>query len=196
MIRKIAYNMSKWLLKKGAISAVDQELYEYGIFSFLFTLIPLLAVIVLSLPIHMTLEGILFIIPFILLRKFTGGFHFSSALLCALTSTAVLSIFLLGIKALISSSQSLPLYAVVYLFLIPIIFFSPIDSMNRRLSQNEKQIFRKIAIFLGLFFVAIFTLFMLLELRHIAIPIGAGVVLTSLLQLPCLGEWKKNLSSK
>ncbi len=194
MIRKVAHILSKWLLKTGAISEVDLELYEYGIYSFLFTLIPLFAVIVLSFPLHITFEGILFIIPFILLRKFTGGFHFSSAWLCTLVSIVVLSAFLLGIKVLIPSSQSIPAYVAVYLSLIPIVTLSPIDSVNRRLTHKEKAIFRKIAICLGIIFEALFTLFMLLGVPHIAIPIGAGVVLTALLQLPCLWELRKNIS--
>lgn len=188
MIRKAANILSKWLLKTGAISENDLELYEYGIYSFLFTLIPLLAVIVLSFPFHMTFESVLFIIPFIFLRKFTGGFHFSSALPCALVSIVILSAFLLTIKTLILSSQYTPAYIAVYLSLIPIAAFSPIDSANRRLTPKEKRIFRKIAILLGLFFAALFTLFMLLGAPRIGVPIGAGVVLTALLQIPCLWE--------
>ena len=194
MIQKFAHILSKWLLKAGSISEVDQELYEYGIYSFLFTMVPLLAVILLSFPMHMILEGILFIIPFILLRKFTGGFHFSSALLCALVSTMVLLAFLLGIKAFLLSSLKVPIYIAVYLSLIPIVVFSPIDSANRRLSQNEKCVFRKIAITLGLFFATLFTLLMVLGIPRVAVPIGAGVILTSLLQLPCLWELRKNIS--
>lgn len=194
MIRKAANILAKWLLKTGAISEVDRELYEYGIYSFLFTLIPLFAVIVLSFPFHITLEGILFIIPFIFLRKFTGGFHFSSAWLCALVSIVVLSAFLLGIKVLLLLSPSIPAYVAVYLSLIPIVSLSPIDSVNRRLTHKERAIFRKIAICLGTIFVALFTLFMLLGVPHIAIPIGAGVVLTALLQLPCFLELRKDIS--
>lgn len=193
MIQKTANTLSKWLLKTGAISEVDQELYEYGIYSFLFTMIPLMTVIVLSLPVHMTLEGILFVLPFIFLRKFTGGFHFSSAWLCALVSIVVLSAFLFGIKALILSPQSIPAYVAVYFSLIPIVTLSPIDSVNRRLTHKEKRVFRKIAICLGIIFAALFTLFMLLGICRVAIPIGAGIVLTALLQLPCLWELRKNI---
>lgn len=196
MIRKTANILSKWLLKAGAISEVDLGLYEYGIYSFLFTLIPLFAVILLSFPFHITFEGILFIIPFIILRKFTGGFHFSSALLCTLVSIVVLSAFLLGIKVLIILSPSIPAYVTVYLSLIPIITLSPIDSMNRRLTHKEKRVFRKIAICLGIFFAALFTLLMLLGISRVAIPIGAGIVLTALLQLPCLLKLRETISHK
>ena len=138
MIQKFAHILSKWLLKAGAISEVDQELYEYGIYSFLFTMVPLLAVILLSFPMHMILEGILFIIPFILLRKFTGGFHFSSALLCELVSTMVLLAFLLGIKAFLLSSLKVPIYIAVYLSLIPIVVFSPIAVSYTHLTLPTK----------------------------------------------------------
>ena len=54
----------KWLLKTGAISQQDADVYEYGIYSFLFSLIPFALVLVLSIPLGMVTEGFLLIVPF------------------------------------------------------------------------------------------------------------------------------------
>ena len=90
MIKRLAAVTAKWLLQAGAISASDVELYEYGIYSFLFTMCPLGLVLMISVFLNMVIEGILLIIPFILIRKFCGGFHFQSSVLCGIVSTLVL----------------------------------------------------------------------------------------------------------
>ena len=167
----------KWLLKTGAISQQDADVYEYGIYSFLFSCIPFGLVLVLSIPLDMAWEGVLLIIPFFFLRKFTGGFHFQSALPCLVTSTLLLLASLAGIKALLPK-----------LSLIPIFLLSPIDSINRKLTSKEQRVFRRIAIGLACFFATLFTLLMGFGLYQTAVPIGGGVVLTALLQLPCLPE--------
>lgn len=90
MIRFISRAVAEWLLKHGAISVNEKELYEYSIYSFLFTLTPLFLVLMVSIPLNMAVEGILLITPFIFLRKFAGGFHFQTPLPCIIVSTLVL----------------------------------------------------------------------------------------------------------
>lgn len=196
MTRFFSKALVKWLLKTGAISQQDAEVYEYGIYSFLFSCVPFALVLVLSIPLNMAWEGILLIVPFFFLRKFTGGFHFQSALPCLVTSTLLLLASLGGIKALLSKPPLLAVYLAVYLSLIPIFLLSPIDSINRKLSSKEQRVFHRIAIGLGCFFVALFTLLMGFELYRIAVPIGGGVVLTALLQLPCLPGEIRRIQSK
>lgn len=186
MISRVSGVIAKWLLQAGAISAEDLDLYIYGIYSFLFTITPLSLVVLLSLPLNMPLEGILLIVPFILLRKFAGGFHFKSALPCAIVSTFLLLFFLFGIKFTLLCEKQIAFSILVYLSLIIIITLSPIDSENRKLSKLEKKFFHKVSIVLSALFTLLYTLFMLSSLNHIAIPTGAGIMLTALLQIPCL----------
>lgn len=162
-----------------------QEVFEYGIFSFFFSTLPLLVVILLSIPLGMVFEGFLMIIPFILLRKFTGGFHFSTPLPCILTSVALLIFNLVGIYVTIYYKTYSIISTLVVLSLIPIIVYSPIDSQNRKLSEIEKKLFRKIAITLSLIVTFIYSVFLFSSCYHIAIPIGFGIILTAFLQVPC-----------
>lgn len=196
MTRFFSKALVKWLLKTGAISQQDADVYEYGIYSFLFSLLPFALVLILTVPLGMVTEGFLLIVPFFFLRKFTGGFHFQSALPCLVTSTLLLLASLAGIKALLSKPPLLAVYLAVYLSLIPIFLLSPIDSINRKLSSKEQRVFHRIAIGLGCFFAALFTLLMGFELYRIAVPIGGGVVLTALLQLPCLPGEIRRIQSK
>lgn len=78
MIARMSSIIVKWLLHAGAISENDRELYEYAAYSFLFSLLPLILIMLLGCASGMLLEGVLMIVPFILVRKFSGGFHLQS----------------------------------------------------------------------------------------------------------------------
>lgn len=186
MIKRIANVTAKWLLRAGAISASDTELYEYGIYSFLFTMCPLGLVLIISLILDMVAEGILLIIPFILIRKFCGGFHFQSSILCGVVSTTVLTASLLGID-LVISAESFGWWVLVLLLAVgQIAVFSPIDSEGRRLTQKEKKVFKKIAIALSILTILICLMLITLHQMWAAVSVGSGLVLSATLQLPCL----------
>lgn len=192
MIRFVSRAVAKWLLKHGAISVNEKELYEYGIYSFLFTLTPLFLVLMVSIPLNMAVEGILLITPFIFLRKFAGGFHFQTPLPCIIVSTLVLLGCLLEISVILEYGSFIIHTLLVYASIVPICILSPIDSENRQLSAKEKSAFHRIAIVLATINAALYSLLLILRTVEIAIPLGTGMILTALLQLPCLFEHQKN----
>lgn len=192
MIRFISRAVAEWLLKHGAISVNEKELYEYGIYSFLFTLTPLFLVLMVSIPLNMAVEGVLLITPFILLRKFAGGFHFQTPLPCIIVSTVVLLGCLLEIRVILEYGNFIIHTLLVYASIVPICILSPIDSENRQLSAKEKSAFHRIAIVLATINAALYSLLLILRTVEIAIPLGTGMILTALLQLPCLFEHQKN----
>ena len=192
MIRFISRAVAKWLLKHGAISVNEKELYEYGIYSFLFTLTPLFLVLMVSIPLNMAVEGVLLITPFIFLRKFAGGFHFQTPLPCIIVSTLVLLGCLLENRIILEYGSFIIHTLLVYASIVPICILSPIDSENRQLSAKEKSAFHRIAIVLATINAALYSLLLILRTVEIAIPLGTGMILTALLQLPCLFEHQKN----
>lgn len=192
MIRFVSRAVAKWLLKHGAISVNEKELYEYSIYSFLFTLTPLFLVLMVSIPLNMAVEGILLITPFIFLRKFAGGFHFQTPLPCIIVSTLVLLGCLLENRIILEYGSFIIHTLLVYASIVPICILSPIDSKNRQLSAKEKSAFHRIAIVLATINAALYSLLLILRTVEIAIPIGTGMILTALLQLPCLFEHQKN----
>lgn len=186
MIKRLVAVTAKWLLQAGAISASDLELYEYGIYSFLFTMCLLGLVLIISFFLNMVAEGILLIIPFILVRKFCGGFHFRSPVLCGIVSTAVLTAFLLGVRLVIDKSALGIWTLVLLLSVIQIAVFSPIDSEGRRLTQNEKKVFKKIAIGLSIIIAIVCAVLAACHQMWAAVSVGSGVILSAALQFPCL----------
>ncbi len=190
MIRRLSENIAKWLLYTEAISQENYALYEYSIFCVLFTFFPIFLTILIGSLGGMTLEAFIFILPFIIIRKFCGGFHFKSSIACTCVSCIVLAIFLWGIRMVICSEGYVLFSVVVAISVLFIITLSPIDSENRRLSKKEKEVFHKIAIVLSVLFSLLYMLLILAHFPNLAIPIGASLILTASLQLPCLGIHK------
>lgn len=147
---------------------------------------PLGLVLIISFFLNMVAEGILLIIPFILVRKFCGGFHFRSPVLCGIVSTAVLTAFLLGVRLVIDKSAFGWWALVLLLSVVQIAVFSPIDSEGRRLTQNEKKVFKKIAIGLSVIIAIVCAVLAACHQMWAAVSVGSGVILSAALQFPCL----------
>lgn len=185
MISTISSRIVKWLLRSGAISQQDKELYEYAAYSFLFSLMPLCLVAVLGCIMGLLIEGILMILPFMLIRKFSGGFHLKSSGLCFVFSTFLLSTLLLVIKAVAAEQYIVLFTALVTVSTVQVFFCSPVDTEARKLNEKERSAFKKTARAISLLFLVLYIILQSLGLLRFSAPIGTGIILTALLQFPC-----------
>ena len=179
--------LSSWLIKNEAIEPDDKELYEYAIYSFLISITPLAIFLIASGAMGMWWEGILIILPFMVIRKFSGGYHAKHAYVCFFASTGLLGICLC-IAAFASSSWIIHILSCVGG--ISLIINSPIDSENKRLTENEKIQYKYVTNLLVVVFLLVYTVLTAFRLERYSICIGVSIVLTALLQLPCvLVKW-------
>ena len=185
MISTISSGIVKWLLNSGAISQQDKELYEYAAYSFLFSLMPLCLVAVLGCIMGVLIEGILMILPFMLIRKFSGGFHLQSPGICLVSSTLLLSVFLFIMRLVIDEQQMILFTCFVIASAIQIFLCSPIDNDARKLNEKQRLVFRKIARIMSTMFLVVYIILLLLGQLRFSVPVGAGILLTALLQVPC-----------
>lgn len=191
MIAKLSVMTVKWLLRAGAISENDRELYEYAAYTFLFSLLPLILVMLLGGVSGMLLEGVLMIIPFMLIRKFSGGFHLQSSGVCFVSSTLLLSAFLFLIRLVILKQSFLLLSCFAAAAAIQLFLCSPIDNEARKLNTKERIVFKKVARIMSALFLAVYIVIVSFGLHRVAVPVGAGIILTALLQVPCFFARKK-----
>lgn len=188
MISKLSDRLVKWLSNKGTITADEKTLFSYAAYSLLFGMAPVIITIVLGLLFDMLKEGLFMILPFMLIRKFSGGYHLGSAKICCILSTAVLLIAFFLMKMFISLKTPYALLVLVLVATLCIMFLSPIDSSARRLSTKEVRIFKAIAQMLSILFCTIYIVLVLNEKGDYATPIGVGITIVASLQLPCLWD--------
>lgn len=131
------------------------------------------------------LEGILMILPFMMIRKFSGGFHLKSSRVCFVASTCILSVFLLVIKAGIAAQHVVFFSVFVSLSAIQVFLCSPIDNDSRMLKEKERLVFRRTARVMTLLFLVLYVFLLAFKMPMFYVPIGIGIILSALLQVPC-----------
>lgn len=186
MIQELSSGAAKWLEQEGAISAKDKELFSYAVYSLLFGLLPVFIITILGLAFGMLREGLLMIFPFMLIRKFSGGYHLNSPKLCISFSTALIAFSMRFIK-LISCGGLLPLLTVlVTLSVVCLCAFSPVENSSRKLTEKERKLFRKVACILAI--AALVGYFIMCEAMPVqySTAFGVGILLVAMLELPCV----------
>lgn len=182
-MEKVSVFLTKWFIDKNFLPAEDEELYAYAFSCLLITVSPLFLVLVIGACLDLVMEGIAIIIPFMIIRTFSGGVHTQSSGRCFVISTGMLLVLLMLTKVI---SNSEVLCIVMLGACISLIICSPIENENKQLSIKEKKAYKKIMeIWVGIFVIVYFILGFMKQNTY-AVCIALGIILTAVLQIPCL----------
>lgn len=182
-MEKVTKNITNWLIENGAIEDSDVELYEYAIYSIIITISPLLLVLFIGIGMGTALEGVIMILPFMCIRKFSGGYHAKNSGVCLISSCIIL-VFCMWLATCLEYGSWVMVGTTVCV--LSLCVNSPIDSENKRLEQSEKAQYQKITIGLSSVFYVIHCICVCTGFRKIATCLAIGICLTASLQLPCL----------
>ena len=159
VIEKCTDTVVDWMIRCNAINEADKELYKYALYSFFLLVSPLILAGVIGFGLGSVKHGVALIFPFVVLRKFSGGYHAKNLHTCIFESG-----FLLFLCIMLSMhvQGDLKLAIATVIASVSLITFSPIDSENRRLDTNEKRTYKKTTVFFvilfGLLDIALFLL--------------------------------------
>ena len=130
------------LINKGIIGEDEKELYMFGFQTGLEFMSCLFASLTFALLTDHVVEYLVFMLVFMPVRSYTGGFHFDSFLNCFLGSCAliVLVIWMADLKLLNISLT----FAGIVVLLILIGKMRPVEHENRRVSEAEEAVFHNI----------------------------------------------------
>ena len=185
-MQRVSQIVAGWLVTVKAISEEDKDLYAYAVYSFLFGLIPIALSLAFGIVSGMTAESFFLIVPFIIIRKFSGGFHLKSALLCFILTSCLLA-SALAVVHLIETVQQHTLLNIAVIVAATVIFvFSPIDSEERALNHSEVVHYRTIARMISVVFLLAYFLLVWISNSRIFVPVGVGIVMVAILQFPCI----------
>jgi accessory gene regulator B len=114
----------------------------------------------IGLALSFLAESMVFLATYMLIRTYAGGYHAKTQLGCYIFSTVAVTVILLGIKHIIFSCF---IYLIAALISATVIYvLSPIENINKPLSQKEKILYGKksktlVGIFTTLSFIMWFT---------------------------------------
>lgn len=183
MIGKFAERIAAWLIRREAIEASDRELYVYAAYSLLVTIFPIMLSMLMGMIMGKLLDSLRIVFPFMVIRKYSGGYHAKHPWTCFLCSCMLLFICILTASNI---KCSVPFAVITACAAISLVMFSPIDSEDRRLEQTEKKRYRTIAALLSIGFFCSCPVFYALRMYSCTICFSAGLILTAGLQIPCI----------
>ena len=104
MTEKIMENVWKEIKAAGNVDEEDKEIYLFGIYQGLIFLLNVVTALLTGIILDMFLESVLFLICFIPLRIFAGGYHAKTQFRCYVMST-VTTVILLYLIAFFGNSR-------------------------------------------------------------------------------------------
>lgn len=183
MIEKSTVKIADWLIRCQVITEEDRELYEYAIYSIFLTISPLFLAIVFGYLFDAVWQSVLIILPFVVVRKFSGGYHAKKASICLISSSLLL---VLCIILSFYVECNLLLLFIAILSAVSLMHFSPIESENRLLSRDEQVYYKKITAIIVISFVIVDLLLFLFRVYPCVVCISIGLILSAGLQYPCI----------
>ena len=133
----IAKRICYGLKAKGFIPENLIEVYIYGFELLVSTIISAAIILTIGIILKMTLCSVLFLLTFITIRRFTGGYHANKYIICQICTVGA---FLLVLAA------SYYVYLNVYMSLSVIIIgetviwlFGPIENKHKPMTDREKR---------------------------------------------------------
>lgn len=182
-MKYLAGVITRWLIRQGAVEEGEQELYEYAAHSFFLAIAPFVYALIIGGMMGELKVSLTLVIPFAIIRKYSGGFHAKREWTCMISSC----LLLFGCIWAASRIQSGTWFGVLVLLgVIWLIVFSPVDSENRRLEPDERKQRKKETAILTLVFYFIYIAWLLFGKERYAVCVGVGILQTAGLQLPCI----------
>ena len=163
-------------------------MYSYSIFCLYIDLAPFLLGFLVGYSVKLnSVTILLFLLPFVMLRRFCGGYHAKSLGRCLLISIVFLVLFSLLIRlSFLSWQLKLVVYILSPIAGISLMRFSPVDTSERHLGISEMLFYRKVVvILLSILFSIILTLTMMRRSQY-SIPLSVGIIFTGILQIPVI----------
>lgn len=148
MLEKASKSITNILCKKGIVRDEFSDVYQYGFELLLSFLMSTGLVILAGIILNRFIETLFFLLVFISLRSFTGGFHAMRYWICTVSTFGVYS-FVMIVSSFVS--VNFPAFYILLLIGSIILYIkAPVENPNKELTNKQKNKHKWIS--LGLFF--------------------------------------------
>ena len=190
MFYKASVYISDILEQQNKFSKDEKEIYRYGIQQTLNLTLNILTTIIIGLILHTAFQSIWFLICYIPLRSYCGGYHAPNHLRCYIYSVILITCILEVTKHFRFNNVVCESFVLLSFFVI--ILLAPIEDKNKPLDNIEKKVFRKKACKLALIEVIVYHVLLTLNLTYSYVILSLSLLSLSLLMI--IGAIKNNIS--
>lgn len=183
MISRISESILQYLLKNKVIndSEDEKEYYLYGIEITVSSLLNVILIICIGVIFGSVTESIVFLMFFILIRQFTGGFHADTYFKC--NCSFCVSFISVLIMYHTTFEKMNPYFAIlVSVFCVAVIFLvCPIENINKPIPKQKRKFHKCTATILGIGYGIIGTILIAFSNKYGVLIIYTLVLVTVLI---------------
>lgn len=168
-----------------------KPVFRYGIELTISTLSSILSVLFLSLLLNATIETIVFLIAYMSLRIWSGGYHAKTYARCFLsTNLTYLAVYAIS-RILLTLESVWPPLILLFAANIVIFTWAPVKNKNHPLSEKRYQQNKKIARIRLFVYNLVFVVFFIFLNKLIFIFSVSGAAVAALMIIPMLKQWRE-----
>lgn len=183
MIHYASKQITDFLLSNKIIEEHETEIYVYGYEAFISGVIDIFIALIIGAIFKNTVNTIIFLMEFISVRIYAGGYHAKTYVKCKLIFSMI------AISVMIIPKFDLPLVfsvLVILGFLLIVFAFAPIENKNKPLDSEQKDVSRKISRMLSVLWsiAAVLTYFYFTSISNTIICTTLFIVLLMAEEIP------------
>ena len=175
----------EWLISQDVIREEDRNLYHYALNNLLHAVLPIFLSLMVGIILRCPARAIVIIIPFVVLRRFCGGFHMKNAWVCMFSSTVLLVDFVL--LSFLIHNLEIVFFCAAFSG-VSLLLLSPVENENKPLSPGEKARCKAITEYVVSILFLLLTVLYCFRVKEVLICAALGIMLPAVLQYPVFIE--------
>ncbi len=146
MIKRAVTRLVSAQIRLGTIQESNRKVYEYGYQLMIEAFINVVISLLLGAVLGCFKEVVFFLIVFMPLRSFCGGYHAAKTWQCTVLSNLVVLLVIVVSKVSLLAGIITPVYILGDIVIGGmIVLFAPVDNENRRLGEKERRRYKMTA---------------------------------------------------
>ncbi len=129
-------------IHKNLIAEEEKELYICGLEQIILYIVNIVTMIILGITFKLVLETILFILTYIYIRIYAGGYHCRTPLKCYIFSVLMLVVVISTLKGQ-ALRNPLIITVISIISSIIILYLAPVEDKNKPLDEIEIEVYTK-----------------------------------------------------
>ncbi|MCC8042433.1 MAG: accessory gene regulator B family protein [Oscillospiraceae bacterium] len=143
MLSRFAKSTVHFFVKRNIIESEDEEVYAYGTELLYSAVLNILLAIIISIITNTFYPTFLFMLSFVVIRQYIGGYHAETHIGCMSILGVLLIVFSQFIRFVPSEAVILISMILTAISVAFTIMFAPVEHPNKPLSKKEKNNLRK-----------------------------------------------------
>lgn len=179
MLQKISDRLTDILLEKNIIKNENREIYVYGLLAMFSTVINFFLILFIGIIVDLTIETLIYLFGFALLRSYCGGYHAKTQLSCAVSFTIIYGLSMVIYRFLPVEYSEIFSMVAGGICLILIFIFAPIEHKNRTFEGDEYKKFRLLSRIIALLYFSIIYTISLFFNEYMMVALVLSLVMLS-----------------